>query len=151
MKMNNLQKTIFLLIFLIVIGYTNPAFSESDSSKSSMPKVLLQLQIRDSTGQLVSYVEGSKIVFLKPELLNEFLDKLGNKKIIEKDGKKYELFQWFGPDEKFNRFHSYAGYELKVLPVNGKYRTVLMILHNAYQTQPGDTAKVYWSALRPID
>lgn len=125
-------------------------FAAADLADERTPKVLLQLQHRDSDGNLISYVEGTKIVFIKPDKLDEFLDKLPNKKIVQKDGKSFELIQWIGPDEKFNRVHSYSGYQLRVLPVNGKYQTVLMILHDAYQTKPGDTASVRWTVMRPL-
>lgn len=122
----------------------------TDAVDDKMPKVLLQLQHRDSDGKLISYVEATKIVFIKPDKLNEFLDKLPNKKIIQKNGKPFELISWIGPDEKFNRIHSYSGYELRVLPVNGRYQTVLMMLHDAYQTMPGDTASVRWTVMRSL-
>lgn len=125
---------------------------QSEPQKTlNTPQVLLQLQLRNSDGQIVSYVEGTKIVFIKPDKLNEFLDKLPNKKTIIKNDKKFELIQWIGPTEKYNKFHSWSGYELRVLPINGKYQTVLTILHNAYQTGPGDTATVRWTVLRPIN
>lgn len=126
-------------------------FATADLTNNQMPQVLLQMQHRDSDGNLVSYVEGKKIVFIKPDKFNEFLDTLPNKKIIQRDGKRFELFQWMGPDEKFNKAHSYSGYNLKVLPVDGEYQTVLMVLYNAYQTIPGDTATIRWTVMRPLD
>jgi len=150
------MKTVHILILvttcisfygLVGVSY----FVDAEITDDKMPQVLLQIQHRDSEGKLISYIEGTKIVFIKPDKLDEFLDKLPNKKIIEKDGKQFERFQWIGPDEKFNTVHSYSGYELRVLPVNGKYPTVMMILHNAYQTTPGDTATIRWTILRHLD
>lgn len=126
-------------------------FAATDLTDDKMPQVLLQMQHRDSDGNLVSYVEGKKIVFIRPDKLDEFLDKLPNKQIIQKDGKRFELFQWMGPSDKFSKVYSYSGYNLRVLPVNGEYQTVLMVLHNAYQTTPGDTATIRWTVMRSID
>jgi len=124
----------------VLIDYSNPTQNDY--------RVLLQLQHRDSDGNLISYVEGTKIVFIKSDKLDQFLDSLPNKKMIEKDGKNYEMFQWIGPSEKFSKYHAWSGYELRVLPVNNQYQTVLMVLHNAYETQPGDTASIRWTVLR---
>ena len=143
------ERTKLILIILIFIGAYYIQVDDSSKTQNSH-QVLLQLQHRNSDGQLVSYVEGSKIAFINPDKLNEFLDKLPNKKIIEKNGKDYDMFQWIGPSEKYARHHSWSGYELRVLPVNGNYQTVLMVLHNAYETQPGDTASIRWTVLRPI-
>ncbi len=144
---------IILLICVVFFGLIGISYFEFDSKQKNeqMPLVLLQLQHRNSDGQLVSYVEGTKIISIKPKLLNEFLDKLPNKKTIIKDGEKFELFQWIGPDEKYGKVHSWSAMELRVLPVNGNYRTVLMVLYNAFQTEPGDTATIHWTVLRPVD
>ncbi|QLH09283.1 hypothetical protein [Candidatus Nitrosotenuis sp. DW1] len=126
-------------------------FASANLTDDNMPQVLLQLQHRDSDGNLVSYVEGKKIVFLNPDKLDEFLDTLPNKKIIQRDGKRFELFQWMGPSEKSDKTHSYSGYNLRVLPVDGQYQTVMMVLYDAYQTAPGDTTTVRWTVMRPLD
>jgi len=147
--LNVLFIVLVVVIFFAILGTTYIQIDDLVKTKNDH-QVLLQLQHRNSNGDLISYVEGEKIVFIKPDKLNEFLNKLPNKKIIEKDGKNYEMFQWIGPSEKYVKYHSWSGYELRVLPVNGQYQTVLMILHNAYETQPGDTASVHWTILRPI-
>lgn len=144
---------VFVAAFGLVLFSEGKDFLSIQSTPQktiNTPQILLQLQLRNSDGHIVSYIEGTKIVFIKPDKLNQFLDTLPDKKTIIKNGKKFELFQWIGPSEKYTKFHSWSGYELRVLPINGKYQTVLMILHNAYQTQPGDTATVRWTVLRPI-
>jgi hypothetical protein len=124
---------------------------QSESQAPDSPQILLQLQHRNSDGQIITYVEATKILFINPDVLNEFLDTLPNKKTIIKDNKKFELIQWAGPTETYDKFHSWPAYSLFVLPINGKYQSALMILHNAYQTEPGDTATVRWTVLRPIN
>ena len=146
--------TILIMVATCVVFYgfvVGSYFADAEITDDRMPQVLLQIQHRDSEGKLVSYIEGTKIVFIEPDKLDEFLYKLPNKKIIEKDGKWFELFQWMGPDEKFNTVHSYSGYELRVLPVNGKSQTVMMILYDAFQTMPGDIATIRWTVMIPLD
>ena len=113
-----------------------------------LPEVLLQLQVRNSDGQLLAYIEGTKIEQPRPLLLNQYLDDKPNKKIITKEGKAFELIQWQARTETFQKVHSMAMFQLKV-PVDNEYRNALMINHEAYQIQPGDTVTVYWTIIRP--
>lgn len=157
--MNNPSISVIVAIVSVVVLFgflffpagKNYLSIQSESQTSGAPQVLLQLQHRNSDGQIITYVEGTKILFINPDVLNEFLDKLPNKKTIMKNDKKFELIQWAGPTETYHKFHSWPGYSLFVLPINGEYQSALMVLHNAYQTEPGDTATVRWTVLRPIN
>jgi len=116
----------------------------------NVPKVLLQLQVRNSDDQLVAYVEGTKILRINENLLNEHLDSLSSKKTITLDGKIYELFQWQGRTETFTRTHSMAMFILKILSIDDEYQNALLINHDAYQIEPGDKILVYWTVFRPV-
>jgi hypothetical protein len=149
-------KTTFTLPLLLIAALAiSPIYLYDASAKPIIEpeyihyKALLQLQLFDKNGQLVSYVEGSKIVLVDPELLDRYLDALPNKKIIEKDGKKYDLFQWVGPHDRFDKDHSMSTYTHYVW-VGNAYVAGLMVLHNSYPVQPGDTTNVYWTVLRPV-
>ncbi len=144
-----------LPLLLIAVLVTSPIYPHNALAKPMIEpedihyKALLQLQLFDKNGQLVSYVEGSKIIMVDPEILDRFLDALPNKKMIEKDGKKYELFQWVGPHDRFDKDHSMSRYTHYVW-VGNAYLPGLMVLHNSYPVQPGDTTNVYWTVLRPV-
>jgi len=81
--------TIFILGFTLIdnsYGQRKVAPGEDPS----LPLVSLQLQLRNSEGQLVTYIQPTELYITNLYLVHEFLDKK-NKTIIEKDGEKFEL------------------------------------------------------------
>ncbi len=80
--------------------------------------------------------------------LNEFLDKQGPKKFFIKDGKAFEIIQWQGRTENFSKQHAWSQFNLWVT-LQSEPQTVLVVRHNSYQSQPGDTIAVYWTIIRP--
>ena len=118
------------------------------NADDDLPEVLLQLQLRNSEGQLVTYIEANKIVAINESLLNEFLDEQPYKKFIVKDDKAFEVVQWQGTTETFDRNYVYSLFILWV-PVDGEYESAIEVLHNSYQSEPGDTLTVYWTIIRP--
>jgi len=143
----NIPIMIFFILFALVgISYVQNAVAQQDEN---LPQVLLQLQIRNSEGQLVSYVGGTKIVTIHYNLLNEFLDEKPNKRTIVKEGKNYELIQWQARTEGFNKVHAMTIFSLWIQK-DGRWVTPLEIIHNSYQVEPGDTLAIYWTIMRPI-
>jgi len=136
------------LIFSIIFGSGGFYLDNVEAEEKDLPEVLLQLQIRNSEGQLVSYIEGTQIIRINSFLLNQYLDTKPSQ-IIEKDHQKFELIQWQGSTEKINNFHSMALYKLWVPHANDFVRA-LSIIHDAYQVEPGDTLTVYWTVIRSI-
>ena len=60
----------------------------------SLPEISLQLQLRNSEGQLVTYLEPTTKYLRNVYLIHQFLDTKENKTIIEKDGKLFEEIQY---------------------------------------------------------
>lgn len=145
-----MKSLIIIVILVILFGLIGISFLQNTIAQQNekLPQVLLQLQIRNSEGHLVSYVEGTKIVMIRQIFLNEYLDEKPNKKIIVKEGKNYELIQWQARTEKFNKFHVQAMFQLWIQK-DGEWITPLAIIHNGYQVEPGDTVTVYWTIMRP--
>lgn len=141
---------IALLIFVMFLGSIGISYGQDEGATKVQkgPEVLLQLYLRNSDGQLVGYVEGTRILSIRPLWLDQYLDTQPDKKIISREGKPYELIH-FAKVEKFNRFHSIAMYSLQVLE-GEQYESVLLINHDAYQIEPGDVLSVYWTIIRPL-
>jgi len=143
---------ILIILLLVIVFFTTIEISYSQlvSPKhvQDVPQVLLQLQLRNSDGQLVAYVEATKILRINSDLLNEYLDTLPSKKAITIDGKNYELFQFQRRTETFVKTHSMALFDLKVLPIDGTSRTALTMNHDAYQVEAGDKISVFWTVIR---
>lgn len=137
------------LIFSIIFGLGGFYLDNVvEAEEKDFPKVILQLQLRNSEGQLVSYIEGTQISWIDSFLLNQYLDTKPSQ-IIEKDNQSFELIQWQGPTEKIDNFHSMSIFILWV-PRANDFGSALGIIHNAYQVEPGDTVTVYWTVIRPI-
>ena len=144
-----MKSLIIIVILVILFGLIGISYLQNTiAQQNEKLQVLLQLQIRNSEGHLVSYVEGTKIIDIQQNLLNEYLDEKPNKKIIVKEGKNYELIQWQARTEKFNKFHVQAIFQLHIQK-DGEWVTPLRIIHNGYQVEPGDTITVYWTIMRP--
>jgi len=144
-----MKSLIIIVILVILFGLIGISYLQNTiAQQNEKLQVLLQLQIRNSEGHLVSHVEGTKIVIIRQNLLNEYLDEKPNKKIIVKEGKNYELIQWQARTEKFNKFHVQAMFQLYIQK-DGEWVTPLTIIHNGYQVEPGDTITVYWTIIRP--
>jgi len=146
MKVPTIMIVFFILFGLVGISYVQYSVAQQNEK---LPQVLLQLQIRNSEGQLVSYVEGTKIVKIQHDPLNEYLDKKPNKRTIVKEGKSYDLIQWQARTEKFDRVHVMAMFNLWIQK-DGKNFSPLLIRHGGYQVEPGDTLTIYWTITRPI-
>ena len=109
-----------------------------------MYDVSLQLQVRNSEGQLITYIEPTIMFISNIKLVHEFLDTKENKKIIEKDGEKLELIQY----EQIFRFDNTAQYSTLQMRYNNDY--VLLFRHDGYFTSPGDTLDTFWKITRTI-
>ena len=140
---------LFLLFLIGISSYSYAQFVVVDSH-SKLPEVMLQLVVRDSDGNLIAYVEGEQILAINHLKLNEFLDNQNRKEFLIKDNKAYEMIQWQGQTEKFYKKHAFSGFVLWAY-VQNEFENVLMVRHNTYQTQPGDTLTVYWTIFRPAN
>ena len=137
-----------LLLFLTGISsYSYAQYTEVDAH-TKVPEVMLQLELRDSDGNLITYIEAEQIIGINLLEFNEFLDNQKYKKFLIKDGKAYEIIQWQGQTEKFDKKHAYSQFDLWK-PEENEFKSVLTVRHNSYQTQPGDTVTVYWTIIRP--
>ncbi len=114
-------------------------------------KVFLQLVLRNSEGQLLAYVETEENLAVRPWYLDTYLNTVSDKKIISKDGNRYELIQFerYEPPA-VKSYYSMAMYVLIAPGDDNKNMPVLWMNHEAYQVQPGDQLKVYWTVFRPI-
>jgi len=137
--------TIFVFILgFILIGNSYGQRAIAPSEDPSLPEVSLQLQLRNSEGHLVTYLEPTVMYITNLRMVHEFLDTIENKTIIEKNGEIFELIQY---DSKafFSKTKQIATYGLVY-----KNTFVLLFRHDGYLTSPGDTLYVSWKITRTI-
>ena len=143
---------IFLLIVvvgfsLVSISLVGISFGEKVAHPQADPSlydVSLQLQLRNSEVQLITYIEPTIMFISNIKLVHEYLDGKENKKIIEKDGEKLELIQY----EQIFRFSETK--QIATLGMVYKDTFVLTFRHDAYLTSPGDTLDAFWKITRTI-
>ncbi len=149
----------------ISFGQTSGAISEDESELTGAvgakitrdrteimenpPEVLLQLVLRNSDGNLLAYTETKEIMAMRPLYLMAYLDDITNKKIIIKEGKQLELIQFERPEPTVKKRHSTAMYVLMAwVDEEDKVLPLMWMNHEAFQVDPGDTMKVYWTFIR---
>ena len=140
----------FLIISLIIllslsvsfVGVAHGGFLVKDDP--SFVEVSLQIQLRDSDGQLVAYYEPTRIGILDSKLTHEYLDTKENKSIISKDGKNFEVITW-------EQSESYREGELETAFGFSKDGDIAVIAYSdGYLTEPGDTSSQFWKVVRPV-
>jgi len=142
-----MKNQIFLLIFVVGFTLVDEAYAQTESAPQEDPSlydVSLQLQLRNSEGQLITYIEPSTMFIINIKMMHEFLDTKENKKIIEKDGEELESIQY----EQIFRFS-----ETKQIATVGmwyKNDFVLLFRHDGFLTAPGDTLDASWKIIRTI-
>ena len=138
---------LFLLVFVVGFTLIGNSYGQTGSAPNedpSLPEVSLQLQLRNSDGQLVTYIEPTTMYILNIKMVHEFLDTKENKKIIEKEGEMFEVIQY----EQSFRFYDTAQYATYGMSYKGDFP--LLFRHDGYLTSPGDTLDVSWKIVRTI-
>ena len=143
---------LFSLLCLFLIGMTSYSYAQNtpDDENTELPEVLLQILLRDSNGGLVAYIETERFLLVNPLELNIFLDNQNQtlKEFFIKDDKKYESQQWEIFGDAYDVKLAYSGTKLMDIYQN-EFVTLLFMRHDSFQTQPGDTVRLYWTVVRP--
>ena len=138
---------IFLLIFVVGFTLVEESFAQRQAAPQEDPslyEVSLQLQLRNSEGQLITYIEPTTMYIFNIRMIHEFLDTKENKKIIEKDGKMFEVVKY----EQIFRFDGTR--QMATLGMVYKDTWLLLFRHDGYVTSPGDTLDAFWKITRTI-
>jgi len=138
-----------LWLFVFILGFTlfGNSFAQkatASSEEPSLPLVSLQLQLRNSEGQLITYIEPTTMYIVNLSMVHEFLDTIENKTIIEKDGQMFELIQY----ESLVIFSSTQ--QIATYAMVYKEKHSLVFRHDGFIALPGDTLDVSWKIIRTI-
>jgi len=90
------MKILFSLLFVFAISFTSFSYAQTQTSISDGLYINVQSELRNSDGQLVSFLESSKFTDIDVPALYNFLDfeaSVGNDPIITIDGKKFQIIQ----------------------------------------------------------
>jgi len=142
-----------LLIFLIFVVFLGAFFIvDSDAyigpptprEHPSFKEISLQIQIHNSDGVLVAYLEPTNFFLRNVNMIHEFLDTQENKTIIVIDGKNYEQIE-FEFKHRIGKEGQRASYVIGWEGIG-----VLSGEHNVFISDPDDTMTVSWKIIRTI-
>lgn len=138
---------IFLLVIVAVFSLVGNSYAQGVANPQEDPslyEVSLQLQLRNSDGQLITYIEPTTMYIANIKLVHEFLDTKENKKIIEKEGKMFE-------EVKYTQIFRFSETE-QIATLGMVYKNIFVITfrHDGYLTSPGDTLDASWKITRTI-
>jgi len=145
---------LFSLLCLILIGMTSYSYADfqviGQKTEVVLPEVMCQLELRDSNGTLLTYIETEQIIGIDLPRLAVYLDNQNqtNKEFFIKDDKKYENQWWEIKGDAYRDQSAYSGTRLVDVSEN-KFQTLLFMRHDSFQTEPGDTVRIFWSVVRP--
>ena len=144
---------LFSLLCLILIGITSYYYTQFTvvDKNTKLPEAMLQIEVRDSNGNLIAYIETERIGEIYPVALNIFLDYQNetHKEFFIKDNKKYESQQFETAIETRDEKLAYSSSKLLTV-IQNEVVTLLDMSYDTYQTQPGDTVRNFWTIIRPV-
>ena len=138
------------LFFLVIISLTN--YSQAyQTNVGEGVFIFVQTTVRNSDGQLVTYLESSKFNQLNLELLGPFLDFEASREytpIVTINGEEYEVIRRV-QSKIFQRDDLVASTILSDV-VDGKLTMLARFAHDGYPVSEGDTLESLWTFIRPV-
>jgi len=138
------------LFFLVIIPLTN--YTEAKQTEIGDELfIFVQTTIRNSDGQLVTYLESTKFNQLNFKLLGPFLDFETSREdtpIVTINGEEYEVIRRV-QSKIFPRDDLVASTILSDV-VDGKLTMLARFAHDGYPVSEGDTLQSMWTFIRPV-
>jgi len=137
------------LFFLVMISLTNYTQAYQTDIEDGL-FIFVQTTIRNSDGQLVTYLESSKFTDLNLEKLGPFLDfeaSRGNDPIVTINEKEYQVIRRV-QSKTFSSGDLVASTILSDT-IDGKLTMLARFAHDGYPVSAGDTLESMWTFIRP--
>ena len=134
-----------IILFSLGIGFVGIAQGQTLENYPSFVEVSLQIQLRDSEGQLVAYYEPTQIYPVDIALVHEYLDTKENKTTISKEGKTLEVITW-EQSGSYKKTTFQTGFS-----ITHKGIRCLDVYPDGFLTEPGDTFIASWKIVRPLN
>ncbi|MGI0027935.1 MAG: hypothetical protein ACREAD_08870 [Nitrosopumilaceae archaeon] len=147
------MKTVLVIFVLIVVCMVpiESSYGESIASDIAKNKVYIfaQIQVTNSDGQLVAYLESKKITVVDLDNLNQLLDQNSGgiqKSIITVDGQKYEMIKGIGV--LVHKVPTVVSKNI-IFSQGGISKILVWADHDGYSVIPGDKVTTTWTIIRP--
>ncbi len=139
-----------LFIFVIIAAFLFPASiygeTEPQSIDGSKYVAVAQIELRDSSGNLVSVTKAIASHYLPDPIVDEFLEQYEVKEFVELKGKVYELRQIVLTEE--HPKDSYGFDSTLLLQAENRKIEIFSGLNHAFQVKSGDVSTIVWTILR---
>ncbi len=145
------MKSFLALVLLIAISFSSFSYAQTQTSLETGIFISVQSELRNSDGQLITFLESSKFTHLNLSPLYDFLDfeaSLGNDPIITIDGKNYQVIQ----RTRIITFDSDSVIGSTNLSDNLDGAEILLarFIHDGFSVVPGDSLKSTWTFVRLV-
>jgi len=138
------------LFFLVIISLTNHTHAYQTDIEDGL-FILVQSTIRNSDGQLVTYLESSKFTDLNLKLLGPFLDfeaSRGNDPTVTINGEEYQIIRRV--QSKTFPSDDLVASTILSDTIDGKLTMLARFAHDGYPVSAGDTLESMWTFIRPV-
>ena len=139
------------LIFSITdYSYSQSSFLEK-TALGTDTFIFIQTFVRDSEGQLITYLGSNELTHLDVKALDRLLDVEAseNDPIIPIDGKNYQVIKR-ALEIPYHKENTIAS-TLLANDENGKTVIVARFAHDGYSIIPGDVVTSIWTFIRPVN
>jgi len=146
MKSGIILASLFFLAIISLTNYTQAYKTEIGDDLF----VFVQTTIRNSDGQLVTYLESTKFTNLNLELLGPFLDfeaTRGDDPIVTINGEEYQVIRRV--QSKTFPSEDLVASTILSEPIDGKLTMLARFAHDGYPVSEGDTLESMWTFIRP--
>ncbi|WP_255464614.1 hypothetical protein [Nitrosopumilus sp. b2] len=145
------MKTLFILLFVFSISFTSFSYAQTQTSIEQGLFISVQSELRNSDGQLISFLESSKFTDIDVPALYNFLDfeaSVGNDPIVTIDDQQFQVIQRtmtmiFDSD-------TVTGSTILSDNIDGKEVLLARFAHDGFPVVSGDSLKSTWTFVRLI-
>lgn len=138
-----------LAVLVIVSSILIPQYSYAQTPNQLA--IFVQIKVQDSSGNLVSYLEPSRIAISNMVALNHLLDSNSpefQKSFVTNDRQKFEVVKI--TDEEVHHQSGTIVSQNSMSSYDGKTEQFVVTAdHDGFPVVPGDKVTSYWTVIRP--
>jgi len=141
-------KILFIYVTIAAFLFPTSIYGETEpqSIDGSKYVAVAQIELRDSSGNLVSVTKAIASHYLPDPIVDEFLEQYEVKEFVELKGKVYELRQIVLTEE--HPKDSYVFESTLLLQAENRKIEIFSGLNHAFQVKSGDVSTIVWTILR---
>lgn len=140
-----------LLAVLVVVSVGLLVPENSYAQTQSNLAIFVQVRVQDSGGNLVSYLEATKVTVLNVAKLNLMLDQnspVFTKSLVTNGAQKFEVIK---ANDTITHQSATIVSQNMISSSDGQHSQVLATAdHDGYPVVKGDRVTAYWTIIRPV-